>query len=81
MVGFDPLILATEKGLPIDATSLPKPPQLNDTDDFVVISSENIPSSDSGASTANSRFYTNEQRQEIFRQIEKDLIEQIEVSP
>jgi coiled-coil and C2 domain-containing protein 1 len=63
--GFDPLIEATQNGLPIDATSIPTPPQM--TDDFVVVS---LPES-SGIDDL--------EREEIYRKIEVELQNQIEV--
>jgi coiled-coil and C2 domain-containing protein 1 len=63
--GFDPLIEATQNGLPIDATSIPTPPQM--TDDFVVVS---LPESSS---------VDDLEREEIYRKIELELQNQIEV--
>jgi coiled-coil and C2 domain-containing protein 1 len=63
--GFDPLIEATQNGLPIDATSIPTPPQM--TDDFVIVS---LPES-SGIDDM--------EREEIYRKIELELTNQIEV--
>jgi len=63
--GFDPLIEATQNGLPIDATSIPTPPQM--TDDFVVVSH---PVSSDGNDL---------EREEIYRKIEIELQNQIEV--
>lgn len=80
--GFDPLIEATKNGLPIDATSVPTPPQLNKEDDFVVVNSETVPAMISRAQVAEggSTFYTELERDELFRNIEKELLDQIDVS-
>ena len=79
--GFDPLIEATKNGLPIDATSVPTPPQLNSEDDFVVVNSQTVPATiASRAQVAEgSTFYTDLERDELFRNIEKELLDQIDV--
>ena len=64
--GFEPLIEATQNGLPIDATSIPTPPQMND--DFVVVSHPHTTECD------------DLEREELFRKIEVELQNQIEVS-
>lgn len=64
--GFEPLIEATKAGLPIDATSIPTPPQL--TDDFVMISK-----SDSDVTCDDLT------KDELFRKVEMELNDQIEV--
>ncbi|XP_054154465.1 coiled-coil and C2 domain-containing protein 1-like [Oppia nitens] len=63
--GFDPLIEATQNGLPIDATSIPTPPQM--TDDFVIVS--HTESSD----------VNDLEREEMFRKIEVEMQNQIEM--
>ncbi|KAH9391077.1 Coiled-coil and C2 domain-containing protein 1A [Tyrophagus putrescentiae] len=79
--GFDPLIEATKNGLPIDATSVPTPPQLNSEDDFVVVNSQTVPATiASRAQVAEgSTFYTDLERDELFRNIEKELLDQIDM--
>lgn len=82
--GFDPLIQATQNGLPIDATSIPTPPQLKNND-FVMIDSSQIPKinpqiNDSAPKvTDNTIFFTDSERDELFRNVERELIDQIEV--
>jgi coiled-coil and C2 domain-containing protein 1 len=65
--GFEPLIEATQNGLPIDATSIPTPPQL--TEDFVVVSH---PVSDD-------TFSHDTEREEMYRKVELELTKQIEM--
>lgn len=65
--GFEPLIEATKCGLPIDATSIPTPPQL--ADDFVMISK-----ADSDATCDDLS------KDELYRKVEIELNDQIEVS-
>lgn len=64
--GFDPLIEATQNGLPIDATSIPTPPQM--ADDFVVVSLPDVSGQEN-----------NLEREENYRKIEVELQKQIEV--
>lgn len=82
--GFDPLIEATKSGLPIDVTSIPTPPQLNDND-FVILDADR---EDVGGTAATSEirgkpssvFYgQDEDREETFRKVEAELVKQIEV--
>ncbi|CAG2113994.1 unnamed protein product, partial [Medioppia subpectinata] len=63
--GFDPLIEATQNGLPIDATSIPTPPQIGD--DFVIVSHPECSQTD------------DLEKEEIFRKIEVELQNQIEM--
>lgn len=63
MKGLDPMIQATECGLPIDATSIPVPPQLQE--DFVVLEASECQPSGTG-----------EIDEEEFRTIERELIDQ-----
>lgn len=63
--GFDPLIEATQNGLPIDATSIPTPPQMSE--DFVVVSHPQTTDDD------------DLEREELFRKIEVEFQNQIEV--
>lgn len=64
--GFDSMIEATRCGLPIDATSIPTPPQLEA--DFVIIEK-----SDCFEETGE------QSSEEVFRTIERDLEHQIEI--
>lgn len=63
--GFEPLIEATQNGLPIDGSSIPTPPQM--TEDFVVVS---LPQPSDGNDL---------EREEIYRKIEMELQNQIAV--
>lgn len=74
--GFDPLIEATKNGLPIDATTIPTPPQMSN-DDFVLVDSHMVEKSDSTQGNAIS--CTDTEREELFRKVEKELIDQIEM--
>lgn len=65
--GFDSMIEATRSGLPIDATTIPTPPQLEA--DFVIIEK-----SDCVEETGEE-----ESSEEVFRTIERDLEQQIEI--
>lgn len=64
--GFEPLIAATEAGLPIDATSIPVPPQM--ADDFVVVSYSEIPKDTDDS-----------ERDETYKRLEAELLSQIDV--
>lgn len=64
--GFEPLIEATQNGLPIDATSIPTPPQMNE--DFVMVSH-----------TEANEGSEDLEKEEMFRKIEVELQNQIEV--
>ena len=74
--GFDPLIEATMSGLPIDATSIPVPPQIADND-FVIVDQTQVPQINA---VGEAKFYTGDEREELFRELERDLLSQIEVS-
>lgn len=69
--GFDPLIEATQNGLPIDATSIPTPPQLVG-EDFVMVSNEEVISEATDV-------VEDMERGEIFKKIESELKDQIAV--
>lgn len=71
--GFDNLIEATKSGLPIDASSIPTPPQLNE--DFVVISE---PANDDSMPLSDDPMFDVE-REELFGKIAQELKQQIEV--
>lgn len=75
--GFDPLIDATINGLPIDATSIPVPPQLKQNDDFVILDDSVAGSTGEVAATSNEEL-SDEQR-ELFEKVEKELLNQVEV--
>lgn len=66
--GFDPLIEATQNGLPIDASTIPIPPQLAD-EDFVI-----VPEPEEEQMNVDDL-----EREEMYRKIEIELIKQIEV--
>ena len=63
--GFEPLIDATQNGLPIDATSIPTPPQMSE--DFVIVSNPDTSEPE------------DLEKEEMFRKIEVELQNQIEV--
>ena len=65
--GFDPLIEATQNGLPIDATSIPTPPQM--AEDFVIVSHPE--------STSQSVSVLDMEREEMYRKVEIELQNQI----
>ncbi|XP_064486374.1 coiled-coil and C2 domain-containing protein 1-like isoform X2 [Ornithodoros turicata] len=68
MKGIDPMIQATECGLPINASSIPVPPQLQD--DFVKVEeSECVPRPEPNQCS-------DETDEEEFRTLERDLINQ-----
>lgn len=74
--GFDTLIEATRSGLPIDATSIPTPPQLNE--DFQVVSKPLDGDDESGAgSVAEGMFDVD--RDEIFANLAQELKQQYEM--
>lgn len=77
--GFDPLIQATMNGLPIDATSIPTPPQLSNND-FVMIASSVPDTVNATIEGSHHQFEGDDERNELFKRIEKELIEQIDVS-
>ncbi|KAG8194016.1 hypothetical protein JTE90_003617 [Oedothorax gibbosus] len=62
--GFDSMIEATKCGLPIDATSIPTPPQL-ESSDFVIVDY--------------SECNEDQSQEELYESLEKDLKHQIEV--
>ncbi|KAI7685408.1 Coiled-coil and C2 domain-containing protein 1-like [Sarcoptes scabiei] len=78
--GFDALIEATKSGLPIDATSIPTPPQLSE--DFLVVSQdENADEGDEDdrkLSLTNSSLFDVE-REELFTNVAQELKKQIEM--
>lgn len=63
--GFDPMIEATQCGLPIDASTIPTPPQL--AEDFVVVDKSQCVDDWTG------------DREELFRNLERDLTKQIDI--
>ncbi|XP_013788063.1 coiled-coil and C2 domain-containing protein 1-like, partial [Limulus polyphemus] len=64
-MGLDPMIEATRSGLPIDATSIPTPPQLQE--DFVIVEAKDC--SITGEPT---------DIEEMYRKLERDLSQQIQ---
>ncbi|XP_074594450.1 lethal (2) giant discs 1 [Brevipalpus obovatus] len=63
--GFDPLLEACRKGLPIDTSNIPTPPQLSE--EFVVVAHEEMTP------------HSSEEDEETYRKLEIDLQKQIEM--
>lgn len=77
--GFDPLIEATINGLPIDATSIPVPPQLKQNEDFIILDAPLTNNTGEAITKTSSNEESNDDQRELFEKVEKELINQVEV--